>query len=95
MAYLMAAFFGIGVLYGNNNALAMQPLGHIAGIGAAIVGSISTLIAIPIGMLIGQSYNGTILPLVAGMAILTGLSLIVVYWVEAGAYYRRIGDTAQ
>lgn len=95
IAYLMAAFFGIGILYGNNNALAMQPLGHIAGIGAAIVGSISTLIAILMGMMIGQSYNGTILPLVAGMAILTGLSIVVVYWVEAGTYYQRIGETAQ
>lgn len=95
MVYLMAAFFGIGVLYGNNNALAMQPLGHIAGIGAAIVGSLSTLIGILMGMIIGQSYNGTILPLVVGMVILTGMSLIVVHWVEAGTHYQRIGDTAQ
>lgn len=95
MAYLMVAFFGIGILYGNNNALAMQPLGHIAGIGAAIVGSLSTLIAILMGMVIGQSYNGTILPLVAGMAILMGLSLLVVHWVEAGAFSRSVGDTVQ
>ena len=95
IAYLMAVFFGIGILYGNNNALAMQPLGHIAGIGAAVVGSLSTLIAMMMGMLIGQSYNGTILPLVAGIAILTGLSLIVVHWIEAGVFSRRISDTAQ
>jgi len=64
------------------NALAMEPLGHIAGIGAAVVGSLSTLISVLLGTMIGRSYNGTILPLVAGIAILTGLALVVERWVE-------------
>ena len=83
MVYLMLTFFCVGILFGNNNALAMQPLGQVAGIGAAVVGSLSTFISVPLGTMIGRSYNGTILPLVAGMAILSGLSLIVVRWVEA------------
>ncbi len=83
MAYLMLAFFCVGILFGNMNALAMKPLGHIAGIGAAVIGSLSTLISIPIGVIIGQSYNGTILPLVAGMAILAGLSIVIVRWIGA------------
>ena len=84
MAYLITAFFCFGILFGNINALAMQPLGHIAGIGAAVVGALSTLISVPIGIVIGQSYNGTIVPLVAGMAILTGLSILIVRWTESG-----------
>ncbi len=84
MTYLMMAFFCIGILFGNLNSLAMVPLGHIAGIGSAIVGSLSTLISALLGMLIGQSYNGTILPLVAGLAILIGLSIVVVRWAETG-----------
>jgi DHA1 family bicyclomycin/chloramphenicol resistance-like MFS transporter len=83
MAYLMLTFFCVGILFGNNNALAMQPLGHIAGIGAAIVGSLSTLISVPIGVMIGRSYNGTVLPLIAGITILAVLSLLVFRWVEA------------
>ena len=83
MVYLMLVFFCIGILFGNMNALAMEPLGHIAGIGAAVVGSLSTLISVLLGTMIGRSYNGTILPLVAGIGILTGLALIVVRWVEA------------
>jgi DHA1 family bicyclomycin/chloramphenicol resistance-like MFS transporter len=83
MAYLITAFFCIGILFGNINALAMKPLGHIAGIGAAVIGSLSTLISVPIGTVIGQSYNGTILPFVAGMAILVGLSVVVVHWAES------------
>ena len=83
VAYLMMTFFGIGILFGNLNALAMEPLGQFAGIGAAVVVSLSTLISMPLGTMIGRSYNGTILPLVASIAILTGLSIIVVRWIEA------------
>jgi MFS transporter, DHA1 family, multidrug resistance protein len=80
--YLMLAFFCIGVLFGNMNALAMEPLGNIAGLGAAIVGSLSTLISVLLGTMIGQAYNGTVLPLTAGMGILAGLSLLVARWAE-------------
>ncbi|MAT97518.1 MAG: Bcr/CflA family drug resistance efflux transporter [Anaerolineaceae bacterium] len=83
MAYLMLSFFCVGVLFGNLNALAMEPLGHIAGIGAAVVGALSTLISVLLGTLIGQSYNGTILPLVIGLGVLAGASVMVVRWAEA------------
>jgi DHA1 family bicyclomycin/chloramphenicol resistance-like MFS transporter len=84
IAYLMMTFFGIGILFGNLNALAMEPLGHLAGIGAAVVGSFSTLISMIFGTMIGRSYNGTILPLVISIAILAGLSIFVVRWTESG-----------
>ena len=82
MAYLMVTFFCVGILFGNQNSLAMEPLGHLAGIGAAVVGSLSTLISMPLGTIIGQSYNGTVLPLIAGIALLSGLSILTVYWAE-------------
>jgi DHA1 family bicyclomycin/chloramphenicol resistance-like MFS transporter len=83
MTYLMLAFFCVGILFGNQNSLAMEPLGSMAGIGAAIVGSLSTLISMPLGTIIGQSYNGTILPLILGMAVLAGLAIFVVRWAES------------
>ncbi len=82
MAYLMVLFFGIGVLFGNLHAIAMEPLGHIAGVGAAVVGSLAALLSVPLGILIGQCYNGTILPLVAGFAILSILSLAATRWAD-------------
>lgn len=69
MAYFMLAFLALGMLFGNLNALAMEPLGHIAGIGASVIGSLSTLIAIPLGTFVGQAYDGTILPLISGFLI--------------------------
>jgi DHA1 family bicyclomycin/chloramphenicol resistance-like MFS transporter len=83
MAYLMMSLFCIGILFGNMNSLAMEPLGNIAGIGAAVVGALSTLISVMLGTVIGQNYNGTVLPVVAGLAILAGLSLVVVHWADA------------
>jgi DHA1 family bicyclomycin/chloramphenicol resistance-like MFS transporter len=90
MAYLMLSFLCIGLLFSNLNAMAMQPLGHIAGTGAAVVGTVSTLMAFTLGTFIGQSYNGTILPLVAGFAILSILAMLTLRWVESGD---RIADT--
>ncbi|MBE2225389.1 MAG: multidrug effflux MFS transporter [Anaerolineae bacterium] len=86
MVYLMLTFFCVGILFGNNNALAMQPLGSVAGIGAAVVGSLSTFISVPLGIVIGQSYDGTILPLVIGMAVVAGFSLVVARWAEGGTF---------
>ena len=80
MSYLMLSFFGIGLTFGNLNALAMQPLGHIAGTGAAVVGALATLLSIVFGTVIGQGYNGTVLPLVAGFAIVSALALVAMRW---------------
>jgi len=82
MVYLMASFFCVGILFGNMNSLAMEPLGHIAGVGAAVVGSLSTFISVPLGIVIGQSYNNTILPLVIGFATLSTLSMLTMRWAE-------------
>lgn len=82
MAYLIPAFLCVGFLFGNLNSLAMEPLGHIAGIGAAVVGSLSLLIAVLLSSVIGQSYNGTVLPLVAGFALTSGAGALVMHWVE-------------
>ena len=70
-------FFAIGFLFGNLRALAMQPLGHIAGIGAAINGFISTVMAVPIANYIGSFVNTSVLPLFIGFSLFGILSLLV------------------
>jgi MFS transporter, DHA1 family, multidrug resistance protein len=82
MLYLSMAFFGIGLLFGNFNAMAMEPLGHIAGTAAAVIASVSTLISLGLGLLIGQSFDGTVLPFCYGMTLLSALSLPILYWVR-------------
>lgn len=84
MAYMMTIFFMIGLLFGNFNALAMAPLGHIAGVGAAVIGALTTFVSAGCGAVIGYAYQGTILPLSVGFAILGVLSLGATYWAEHG-----------
>jgi len=71
-------FFSLGFLFGNLRALAMEPIGHIAGIGAAINGFVSTLIAVPIATYIGSFIDTTALPLFIGFLICGILSLILI-----------------
>ena len=82
MVWLLAAFFCIGILFGNFNALAMEPIGHMAGLGAAVIGSVSTFISLPLGWAIGASFNGTATPLVLGFTVLGATSLVIVRWTE-------------
>jgi MFS transporter, DHA1 family, multidrug resistance protein len=84
MAYFVMAFMCIGILFGNFNALAMEPLGHIAGIGAAVVGSLSTLMSVALGGMIGRAFDGTVLPLVGGFAILGLLAVGAMHVTESG-----------
>ena len=90
MVFLSTTLFCTGILFGNLNALAMEPLGKIAGIGAAITSSFATFISVPIGMFIGLSYNGTVLPLIVGFGICSLTAIIIQHLTETR---RNIGIT--
>ncbi len=77
MTYAATIFFCFGLLFGNLNALAMEPMGHIAGIAAALIGAISSVISISTGTLIGQLFNQTLVPLVGGFLLLGLLALTI------------------
>ncbi|MEQ8220119.1 MAG: multidrug effflux MFS transporter [Arenibacter sp.] len=75
ITFLAMQFFTLGFLFGNLRAIAMEPIGHIAGIGAAITGFISTMIAIPIATYVGSYIQDTILPLFVGFLVCGSISL--------------------
>jgi len=77
VAFFALQFFAVGFLFGNLRALAMQPLGHIAGIGAAINGFASTILAVPVANYIGGFVKDSVLPLFIGFSIFGALSLLV------------------
>ena len=84
MAYLLAVFLCIGLLFGNLNALAMEPLGHIAGVGAAVVASLATFISVPLGALVGQSFDGTIYAQIGAFAVFGAGTYAAMRWAEGG-----------
>jgi DHA1 family bicyclomycin/chloramphenicol resistance-like MFS transporter len=84
MSWGLFTFFCFGLVFGNFNAMAIESLGHIAGVAAAVIGSLGTMISLLLGLLIGQAYDGTVLPLVGGFALLSLSSLIAMRITEKG-----------
>ena len=82
IGYLFLVFFAVGILFGNLSALAMEPLGHLAGIGAGMVSSLSTLLSVFSSLLIGYFYNQTVYPLVVGFLGSICLGLLVCFWLK-------------
>ncbi|REC51989.1 multidrug MFS transporter, partial [Rhodosalinus sediminis] len=52
-------FFQVGLTVGNINAMAMEPLGHIAGFASSIIGSVSTVLAVLLAIPVGLMFDGT------------------------------------
>lgn len=82
-SYGVVALFCVGLLFGNLNALALEPMGHMAGIASAIIGAMSSVISIICGTIIGQMYDGTIIPLITGFAVLGTVAWIFLIAAES------------
>ncbi len=82
VGFFSIQFFAIGFLFGNLRALAMQPIGHIAGVGAALNGFISTIMAVPIASFIGNWVDKTSIPLFFGFSICGIITLILLQYVK-------------
>ena len=78
LTFLGMSFIFIGVLFGNLNSLAVEPLGHIAGIANSVISAVQTLISVLIAAIVGQMYTGNLYPLVIAFFGLSLLSLITV-----------------
>ena len=85
MPYLLVVFGCFGLIFGNLNALAMEPLGHIAGLGAAVVASVPTFIAVPFGALVGQSFDGTMYAQISAFAVFGAGAFAAMRWAERGS----------
>ncbi len=63
-------------LFGNFNALAMQPLGDMAGLGSAIIGSVTNLQAVVLSIFIGGFMEQSVVPISLAFVVCGLLSLI-------------------
>ncbi len=70
--------FGMaGLTLGNLNALALEPVGHIAGMAASVTGSIATVLAVTLAAPIGLAFDGTTLPVTFAVAIMAMFALVL------------------
>lgn len=77
----------VGIMQGNANAIALEALGHIAGIASSVIGAISTTFATLIGGLVGQAYNGTVQPLALAFGVGCAAALSAIFWAEKGRLF--------
>lgn len=80
----------IGLCGANFGAMAMEPVGHIAGTASSVQGFIASVGAVGVASLIGQAYSGTTLPLALGNLAIGVLVLGAVFVVEGGRLFRPL-----
>ncbi|MCO5729972.1 multidrug effflux MFS transporter [Rhizobium sp. SSA_523] len=88
LSFFGLAMFMFGWIGANFNSLAMEPLGHVAGTASAVLGFMSTVGGAAIGALIGQAFNGTALPMVAGFCAVSFIGLFFVLLAERGKLFQ-------
>lgn len=84
MVLMVAMQFFFSFAISNYNALALDPLGEVAGTASSLIGAFTTLVGTIGGALIGQAFDGTVVPLAAGFFALSASTLLIVYWTERG-----------
>jgi len=82
---MAVCFFLYGLILANFTSIAMQPMGQAAGMAASVTGSYSTATGALLGTLIAGQFNGTIVPLFTGFAVLGCCALLAVVLVEGRA----------
>jgi DHA1 family bicyclomycin/chloramphenicol resistance-like MFS transporter len=88
ITFFALAMFQFGWIGSNFNSLAMEPLGHVAGTASSVLGFMGTIGGSIIGAAIGQAFNGTALPMVAGFFVVSVIGLIFVLIGEKGRLFQ-------
>ena len=80
--------FCFGLMAGNFGALAMEPMGHIAGSAASAQSFITMVVGAFVGSAIGRAFDGTVVPLVVGALVCGLATLAVVALAERGRLFQ-------
>ncbi len=75
LLWSIGLFSMLGLTMGNLNAMAMEPVGHIAGLAASVISSLATVGSVLLAIPVGLAFNGTVMPLLAGVTVLIAASL--------------------
>ncbi|MNL58055.1 bicyclomycin/multidrug efflux system [compost metagenome] len=83
-----AAMFQFGLIASNFNAMAMEPLGHVAGTASSVLGFTQTIGGGVIGAFIGQAFDGTATPLAIGYFTVAAIGIVFVLIAERGKLFK-------
>ena len=88
VALLAASQFLTSIAFPNFNAMAMEPLGSVAGTASSVLGFYTTILGALVGLLVGRAFDGTVLPLALGFLGLGLAALAAVLVAERGRLFR-------
>jgi DHA1 family bicyclomycin/chloramphenicol resistance-like MFS transporter len=74
--------FCFGLATPNFGAMAMEPVGHIAGTASSVQGCITTVGAALLAFMVGQSFDGTTMPLVLACVLLSAAVIVLLVITE-------------
>ncbi len=88
IAIFASAMVPFAMLGSNFNALAMEPLGALAGTASSVLGFMQTFLGGLLGTLIGQAFDGTVRPLAIGFCGISLAALAAVFVAERGRMFQ-------
>jgi MFS transporter, DHA1 family, multidrug resistance protein len=89
MVFFFISFFFSGMTFGNYQAMALEPMGHIAGMAAAVSGAMSSLMAIALGGTAARLYDGSVTPIAVSFVVFAVLALLMTIWAERNRLVKK------
>lgn len=84
---LSICMMAFGVLQGNISAIALEPMGHIAGTASSLIGVVTMTVANLLAGVVGQAYDGTVIPLAFAFGFGGLAAGAMVFWTERGRVF--------
>lgn len=85
VVWAVSVFSMANIVFGNLNAIALGPLGHIAGLASSVVIATATVLAVGVAAPLGLLFDGTPVPLLAGVSVLLALAIALMQLMPLGA----------
>lgn len=84
LIWTIGVFFMAGLTIGNLNALGLEPVGHIAGMAASVMGAIATVASVLLAVPVGLMFYGTALPLMSGILVFSAVGWALMRLIPRG-----------
>ena len=87
VAFMCLSMFALGFVGANATAIAMEPMGHIAGSAAAMHGFTTSMGAALLGAAAGRFYADSTISIAMTFVVLGAAAMLFAFWAESGRLF--------